>query len=260
TATIQTIEDRPYLDRAEQFASGGDVPSLQRAINEVSRIGGGRALYSQADQLIRNWTDRIQRIQDQPTLDQARQVALQGNLRAAIDIASRIDEGRSLSGDAQALIRDWTQSSEQLEDRPYLDRARQLASQGDLSAAIATAEQIQPDRALYEESQADIRNWRNQSQGQDRIQQAAAAAELGTAPMLLSAIQIADQVPANSADRLIADRLIDQWSYQILEIAEAQAPFNPTQAIAIANSIPAGSRAYREAQQEIQTWRQQLNR
>ncbi|MBI4782332.1 MAG: chromosome segregation ATPase [Oscillatoriophycideae cyanobacterium NC_groundwater_1537_Pr4_S-0.65um_50_18] len=260
TATIQTIEDRPYLNRAEQFASIGDIPSLQRAINEASRIGGGRALYAQADQLIRDWSDRIQRSQDQPLLDRARQFANQGNLRAAIDTASQIGEGRALSSQAETEIRDWTQRSEQIEDRPYFERARQLAAQGDLSAAIATAEQIREGRSLYDEAQADIRIWRNQSEGQDRMQQAYATARLGTPPMLLSAIQIADQVPTNSAQRSEAEQMIEQWSYQILQTAESQAQFNLGAAIAIAESIPPGTKAYGAAQQDIQTWQQQLRR
>ena len=260
TATIQTIEDRPYLNRAEQLASSGDIPSLQRAINEASRIGAGRALYDQADQLIRDWTARIQRSQDQPLLDRARQFANQGNLRAAIDAASQIGDGRALSREAQADIRDWTQRSEQVEDHPYLERARQLAAQGDLSAAIATAEQIREGRSLYDDAQADIRTWRNQSDGQDRMQQAYSAARVSTPPMLLSAIQIADQVPANSPQRSEADRMIEQWSFQILQNAESQAQFSLTSAIAIAESIPSNTGAYRAAQKDIQTWRQQLRR
>jgi len=260
TATIQTIEDRPYLDRAEQFASIGDISSLQRAINEASRIGAGRALYDQADQRIRDWTNRIQRSQDQPLLERARLFANQGNLRAAIDAASQIGDGRALSSEAEANIRDWTQRSEQLEDRPYLERARQLAAQGDLSAAIATAEQIREGRSLYNEAQADIRTWRNQSEGQDRMQQAYSAARFGTPPMLLSAIQIADQIPDHSPQRSEANQMIDQWSFQILQNAEGQAQLSLTNAIAIAESIPPGTGAYRAAQKDIQTWRQQINR
>ncbi|MBW4658059.1 MAG: chromosome segregation ATPase [Drouetiella hepatica Uher 2000/2452] len=260
TATIQTIEDRPYLNRAEQFASIGDLPSLQRAINEASRIGAGRALYDQADQLIRDWTNRIQQAQDQPLLDRARQFANQGNLRAAIDTASQIGDGRALSREAEANIQDWTQRSEQVEDRPYLERARQLAAQGDLSAAIATAGQIREGRSLYDDAQADIRTWSSQSEGLDRMQQAYSAARVSTPPMLLSAIQIADQIPANSPQRSEADRMIEQWSFQILQNAESQAPFSLTSAIAIAESIPPGTGAYGAAQKDIQTWRQQLRR
>jgi hypothetical protein len=260
TATIQTIEDRPVLDRAEQYASRGDIASLQQAINEANQIGAGRSLSDEADQRIQDWTDRIQRFQDQPILDRARLLANQGNFRGAIDTAAQIGSGRALSGDAEADIQDWTQRSEQLEDGPYLERARQLASQGDLAAAIATAEQIRPGRSLYDEAQADIRTWRNQAEGASRMEQAYNAAKLGTSSMLASAIQIAEQVPANSPERQEADRMIEQWSYQILQIAEDQAQFDPSDAIAIAESVPAGTGAYSAAQQSIQSWRQQLRR
>ena len=260
TTTIQTIEDSPTLDRAKQYASGNDIPSLQRAINEASRIGAGRALYAAADQHIREWTDQIQRAQDQPILDQARALAAQGDLRSAITLANRIGEGRSLSADAAANIKDWTTRSEQTEDQPYLDRARLLASQGDLTTAIATAEQIQSGRALYDAAQADIQTWRGQSAGSDQLGQATNAAKVGTSTMLVSAIQIASEIPANSPQRSEADRLISQWSYQVLQIAESQAQANLVGAIAIAESIPEGTAAFDTARQELRTWRRQLRR
>ena len=260
TTTIQTIEDSPTLDRAEQYASGNDIPSLQRAITEASRIGAGRALYAAADQHIRDWTDKIQRAQDQPILDQARALAAQGDLRSAINVANRIGEGRSLSGAAASNIADWTTQSEQTEDRPYLDRARLLASQGDLPTAIATADQIQPGRALYDDAQADIKTWRSQSGGQDQLGQATNAAKVGTSTMLVSAIQIASEIPANSPQRSEADRLITQWSYQVLQIAESQAQVNLSGAIAIAESIPEGTDAFGTAQKELRAWRRQLRR
>jgi hypothetical protein len=260
TTTIQTIEDSPTLDRAQQYANGNDIPSLQRAINEASRIGAGRALYAAADQHIRDWTDRIQQAQDQPILDQARALAAQGDLRSAINLANRIGTGRSLSAAAAAEIKDWTTRSEQTEDRPYLDRARLLASQGDLAAAIATAEQIQPGRALYDDAQADIQTWRSQSAGSDQLAQATNAAKVGTSTMLISAIQIAREIPANSPQRGEADRLIDQWSYQVLQIAESQAQVNLSGAIAIADSIPRDTAAFNTAQQELRAWQRQLRR
>ena len=203
---------------------------------------------------------KIQRAQDQPILDQARALAAQGDLRSAINVANRIGEGRSLSGAAASNIADWTTQSEQAEDRPYLDRARLLASQGDLPTAIATADQIQPGRALYDDAQADIKTWRSQSAGQDQLGQATNAAKVGTSTMLVSAIQIASQIPANSPQRSEADRLITQWSYQVLQIAESQAQVNLSGAIAIAESIPEGTDAFETAQKELRAWRRQLRR
>lgn len=45
---IETIEDQPYLDRAQQIAVLEDINSLQAAISEANQIRSGRALYSEA--------------------------------------------------------------------------------------------------------------------------------------------------------------------------------------------------------------------
>ena len=256
--TIQTVEDRPILDRADQLAEGGSVNALQAAIDEVSRIGRKRSLSSDADQRIADWSDRIHRIQDQPKLDRARQMASQGDLAGAIATANQIGSKRSLYGDAQADIRDWNDRLEMSEDQPRLEQARALAQQGDLAGAIATAQQIPSNRNLYNEAQNDIQSWQNQSAGQQRMQQAYALANVGSQSALLSAIQIADQISTDSAARSEADRMIGEWSYDLLQLAENRASENPLRAIAIAESIPSNTPAYNAAQERIQVWRRQL--
>ncbi|QYO63911.1 hypothetical protein [Leptolyngbya sp. 7M] len=74
--------------------------------------------------------------------------------------------------------------------------------------------------------------------------------------MLVAAIEIASQVPENNPARSEADRMIQQWSFQILQIAQSQAGANPREAIAIAEQIPENTAAYAEAQRNIQAWRQ----
>jgi soluble cytochrome b562 len=256
--TIQTMEDRPILDRAEQLAASGSVEALQAAINEASRIGSGRALSGDADQRIADWSDRVHRVQDQPRLDRARQLASQGDLAGAIATANQIGSGRALYGEAQADVREWNDRLESSEDQPRLDRARELANQGDLAGAIATANQIATNRNLYDEAQGDIQSWQNQSAGQQRMQQAYELARVGTQSTLLSAIQLAEQVPSDSGARVEADRMIAEWSYDLLQIAENRAFSNPSGAIAVAETIPPNTPAYEAAQERIQTWRQQL--
>ena len=250
---IETAEDQPYLDQAEQLASSGD---LQTAINAASRISPGRALYNQASRRIDEWTGQIQRFQDQPQLDRARQLANGGDLEGAIREARQIGSGRTLAKDAQADIKTWLGQLQQSQDQPYLEQARQLAAQGNVGEAIRLAEQIGSDRALYDQAQAEIQIWRGQSQGQDQLAQAYKAAQIGSPAMLMAAIEIADQVPDGSSARREASRMINQWSYQILQLAQSQAGTNIADAIAIANRIPANSAAYAAAQREIQTWRQ----
>lgn len=253
---IETAEDQPHLDRAEQLASVGDVASLQAAINEANKIRPGRSLYDRASRRVDEWTYQIQRSQDQPQLDQARQLADAGDLEGAISVARQIGYGRALYDDAQANIRDWSNEIEQYQDQPYLDQARQLASQGNIGEAIVVAERIGSGRSLYDEAQTEIQQWRDQYQGQDQLRQAYNAARMGTPAMLVAAIEIASQVPSDNAVHTEANRMIDQWSYQLLQMAQAQAGFNPSEAIAIAERIPANTAAYSDAQQNIQAWRQ----
>jgi predicted methyltransferase len=79
---------------------------------------------------------------------------------------------------------------------------------------------------------------------------------MGTPAMLAAAIEIASQIPDSNPTHAEANQMIDQWSYQILQLAEAQAGMNVAQAIAIAEQVPANTAAYASAQRSIQTWRQ----
>lgn len=260
TAQIETIEDQPYLDRAEQLASGADIPSLQAAINEASQIHSGRALYGKAQDRIQEWRERVDRYQDQPILDQARQLANSGDLSGAIQTAEQISSGRSLYREAQNSIQDWRDQQESLEDQPLLEQARQLANQSRYGEAVAVAQRISSGRNLYEQAQAEIERWSGQLQGEDRMQQAYDAANVGTSSMLVSAIRIANSIPAGNPARANADRMIDQWSQQLLQRAESQATYNLQGAIDLARSIPSSSSVYAAAQEQIQTWQRYLKR
>ncbi|GAX44781.1 hypothetical protein NIES4075_58000 [Tolypothrix sp. NIES-4075] len=147
-AQAETIEDKPYLERAEQISFIEDVNSLQAAIAEASQIRNGRALYPEARRKIRTWTAKIQRIQDQPYLDQARDIARTGDLASAIKAAEQIaSSGRALSGEAQASIDDWRG---QIRARENWRKAREVALAGTpeaLSEAIQLADRV-PSRSL----------------------------------------------------------------------------------------------------------------
>lgn len=101
-------------------------------------------------------------------LAKARQIAANGSinsLRTAIASAELVFAGTSHYAPAQQLITEWTRQIETMEDRPFLDRANQLASQGDLAslqAAISEANNIYFGRALYQEAQGQIDRWTEQ--------------------------------------------------------------------------------------------------
>ncbi|OUL26075.1 chromosome segregation ATPase [Nostoc sp. T09] len=182
---VETIQDRPFLERADQIALLEDVNSLQAAISEASQIRNGRALYPEARRKIRNWIAKIQRIQDQPYLDQARDLAQSGNLPAAISAAEQIaSSGRALSGEAQEAIDDWRG---QIRARESWQKARDTALAGTPQAlvdAIQLAQQVPRRNILRMDANIAIDQWSQQlldiarSQGQSDIYKGIETAKL----------------------------------------------------------------------------------
>lgn len=218
-AAVQTITDRPILEQAEQLASTGDINALQMAVNQASQITPGRSLYTEAQQKIQQWNREIQNIQDNPVLEQARSLAFAGNLQPAIDLAERIRPGRSLYNAAQADIAKW---------------------RSQLQAQVAQA-------------QAQVA----QAQAQRNLQDARQLASAGNPIAIANAIRVASQVPTSGAIQTEINTAVNEWSWQLLQLARDQAStLNLAGAITIAQRIPPRSAAYAEAQAQIQTWQQ----
>jgi soluble cytochrome b562 len=217
---------------------------------------------------IQTWTAQIQTIEDRPILDQAEQIATQGDipsLQAAVAQANQITQGRALYKEAQGKARAWTGQIQQIQDQPYLDRAREFANAGDLTAAIRAAEQIGAGRSLYADAQVDVKQWRSQlrnqelqAQAEQNLQNARQLANTGSPDGLANAINAANQVPASSSLRSDADNAINEWSAQLLQVARSQAVYDIPGAIAVAQKIPSRSSIYAEAQLDIQTWKQSI--
>ena len=104
TKQIQVLEDQPLYSAALDLASKGKLPA---AIKEARKIQQGRALYSQAQVSIKEWTTRIQVAEDRPILNEAEELAYEGRLSDAIAVAARISPGRALYGEARNSIAIW---------------------------------------------------------------------------------------------------------------------------------------------------------
>ncbi|MEB3829108.1 hypothetical protein LKK83_16625, partial [Phormidium sp. CCY1219] len=158
---IQEIEDRGYVVAARAIANGQNqnINALKNAIASAKNVEMGRPLRIEAQTLIAQWTKQIQRLEDQPILDEAQTLAKNGKLKEAVTTAEKIAEGRALYSEAQNRISDWVAEIQIAEDRPILDEAASLAAQGRLGAAIETASQIAYGRALYSEAQGAIARW-----------------------------------------------------------------------------------------------------
>lgn len=202
TAQIQTIEDRPYLEQAVQAASIGDIASLQLGIETAKQIRPKRSLYKEAQAKIQAWTGQIERIQDQPYLDQSLALAEGGDIPAAISMANRILPGRTLYGEAQAKLKVWQNSIQAQQD---LQEAYRLASSGTpeaLSAAIRTADRVPASSVSRIEAKEAVNRW---SQQLLELAQGQAEYDIGRA------IGIAQRIPQSSQVYSAAQQQISIW-------------------------------------------------
>lgn len=168
TQQIQTLEDQPTLDRADQYASVGDRASLNSAIITARRIRLGRPLYEEAQNRIQDWTWQLHPEVEAITWDQpkntdsqsqqrmrsARQLASQGtprSLASAIKTANQVDELSSLRVEADQAIDRWSQQ--------ILNIARKRAK-SDPAGAIAIAQQVPTFTGAYTDAQFQIQTWR----------------------------------------------------------------------------------------------------
>lgn len=161
---IERLEDLPILQAATAQAASGTIPDLQAAIAQAQQIQLGRALRIEAQTAIAQWRGQIEAVEDQPLLDEAMQLARNGQLQEAIRAAGRINADRALYAEAQSRISAWqAELREQAiaADRPILDDAYSLAAKEWYSAAIDRASQIGSGSPLYGDAQAAIAQWRN---------------------------------------------------------------------------------------------------
>ncbi len=212
---VETVQDRPILERADQLASAGTPDSLRAAIQEARKISSGRSLSQEAGERVDNWTERIQRIEDQPALDQARARARTGDLSGAIAIANRIGEGRSLYRAAQDDIAGW---QAQESGRARLSEAADIASRGDadsLVSAIATAQRVPAQSDSRGSADVQINNW-----SWDLMRQAEAAANRN----IETAISLAGQIPSQAEAYGPAQVRIKNWRETLRQIEESRRP------------------------------------
>lgn len=214
TSRAETIEDQPYLDRAQQIASLGGVASMQEAIQEASRIAPGRALYKEAQAKIGDWTRSIQRIEDQPYLDQANALADGGNLSAAISAAQQIRSGRTLYSEAQRKIGSW---QAEIDGQQRLQAAYQASTPGTpeaLREAIRLARQVPRGASNRSEARSAADRWSSQilSMANDR-----------SSYNLNEAIAIAKMIPSGTEAYEAAQQQIQTWQ-RILEPPPSPSP------------------------------------
>lgn len=266
--------DLVWLSHAQPLAASrnptepvyGQFWQLWTALAQVDQIQADSPLAAQIQSLIprlKQQSQALLQIQLAMAIAKVKQLS---TLQAAIALMETITPAQPQRIYAQTLIAQWRKEIQQIEDRPYLIQAQQLATAGTipkLKAAIAQARQIAPKRALRLEAQSAIAKWTRQIQTiEDRplLDQAQALAKQ---QKLTEAIQIAAKIRADRALYKDAQAAINDWTVQI-QLAEDQPLLNEaraladqgrlTRAIDIAAQIGSERALYGEAQNEIARW------
>jgi hypothetical protein len=221
------VQDAMQVEVARAFAHFGQLSSLQTAIDQAQQVQPKRPRRIEAQTLVAQWRNDVERIEDRPLIKQAQLLAQAGGhdqLKAAVDVASRIPKSRALYSTAQGQIGQWVGQIQTLEDQPILSQARGVARNGQLGQAVQIANKIRPGRALYAEAQGDVGNWLGQLQAiEDRaaLDRAAALAAQGS---LSRAIDTAAQVRSGNGLGQEAQESISRWSRQRDEVRRTQEP------------------------------------
>ncbi len=258
-----SIKDVAYLEQARNIAMSGNVNNLRSAIAQAQLVSRTNLVWDRAQEEINQWQSQIEETEDRPYLRQAEQLASyrdRASLQAAIDTARNVGSGRALYGEAQDKIEQWSQDIERLEDQPILDRAWNLAQWGNVNGAIATAQAIRPGRLLYTEAQSAIQTWQQEGRDRQLLDRAYKLGDVSQSPeQLMQAMDLANQVSSKSNLRFSADAAIQDWSQQILALAQQRSLENLPQAIELARLIPSYSNLYNQARREVEAWETILN-
>ncbi|MCA2724215.1 MAG: chromosome segregation ATPase [Microcystis sp. M048S1] len=200
---IQVIEDRPILERAREIALPGDINSLSNAIIQARAIAKNRALYRDAQREIGDWQVRIERMEDQPILDQAQALANLKDYSTAIETANQIPPGRTLSSEASQNIRRWRR---ELRARQNLQQANQLAATGTaegLTRAIALVTNISTKTDAGVQRTELLERW--------SYQLLSLATDLANNGRYLEAIRLAESVSPESTAYSSARSQMQGW-------------------------------------------------
>ena len=264
------VEDWKTLASAGLDAQTGTVESLEIAILAAQAIEADRPLYQEAQDLINRWKLEIE---DVAHLQDARNLAAGGSsddLNAAIASAELIPSGNPRYQEARQEINQWRNTIQLREDRPILDQAQSLARGGsisDLRQAISQAQLIGPGRALSDEAQQDINQWRNRIQRQEDQPILSQAIALGNSQNYDAAIRAAQQIGRGRALYQEAQNKISQWQKEIRAqnnlqeaylIAQGKTPQSLISAISVVRKIPDSTDVSSQKRQALNRWSFQL--
>ena len=134
-----------------------------------------------------------------------------------------------------------------------------VGSQLKLLTKGKSAPQVAPSTSVNNANPQAAVSPQQEQKGQMLLGQAKLLANQGQPQQLAQAIAITQRLPTGVSVTPEAQTLAATWSQKILDSANAEASAGKlTEAIAIANLVPANSPKHQQAQQQVQQWQQQV--
>ena len=215
---VQTIEDQPILNRAEELSISGTTPALQEAISQASLISRDRALYDEAQERIGRWRSTIEEREDRPFLDQASALANGREYASAIEAAQQIQQGRSLYREARSNIREWQQEIQAQKDYQEAMTIAEARTPEALISAINILRKIPSSTDMGSESIQAINRW--------SYQLLTLANNLADTASLEKAIELASTIPNESSAYQSARAQMKIWQQMLApEPMQPASPF-----------------------------------
>lgn len=245
-ARIASVE---ILEEAQLVSLSGNPKDLVRAISMARQVGRSSDKWESAQENIRDWSNQIEMIEDQPILELADELSVPGDeraLRSAIVQAQKIGPSRVMFDEAQSRISYWRSRLNDLNDVANY-QPPQVIEQDPATFETSIFTDFDPPTNEPEQVEPEP-----QGTGDNLLAQAQQFAIDRTPTGLRSAMETANRVPLESVDRFEADAAIETWGDQLLAQATEQAEIDPQQAITIAQLVPGYSRAYGQAQTLIE--------
>jgi hypothetical protein len=184
------------LQDARSYASYGTVADLLEAMERVNKIPADSLTRKTANQEIATWSREL--------LTKAEDRLEEDDLEGAIAIAQKIPTYSPRYAEAQDFVR--------------LGEAINTVQKDNLGAFLVAqtqAARIKPDRPLYEEAQAKIKDWQQEVQDEVQIQFANLIASIGQPMALKQAENFAQMVSVDRPRRIQAQTKVAHWRKEV---------------------------------------------
>lgn len=257
---------REALTQAKKLAKKAEaeqiIQQLGEAIVLLQEVAPETDAWAEAQTLLSAWSQRL--------LSVALKYWQAGDLSGATQFAQQVPLRLELAGNAQDLVK--FSHAHQLAEDSAVEGKLSWKQLWNLVEAITAVQQIQPDSLVYGEAQARLQDWQRQYEDLQQLQMANLIAELGQKPSLGAAITRAQTIAPDRQRYPQAEAMITQWQHQIQQLedlpylnrAQNFAASNTVDglllAIAQASVLPRHRSLWSEAQTQILSWQQQIEK